>query len=145
MQMTLPPKYSRSFGKSGAIVQRVSVLLGRMALPATCFTPSTGARCVTHSWIPRHDPVRPASDAVLLIETATEIRTALATLSELDRDLLLAVIWDGLPLGKRQLHWDYQLPLFGSVYTAQESGSPSRTAKSSGTRRSIFENSFRQE
>ena len=46
---------------------------------------------------PRHDPVRPASDAVLLIETATEIRTALATLSELARDLLLAVIWDGLP------------------------------------------------
>lgn len=30
------------------------------------------------------------------METATEVRAALATLSATDRDLLLAVVWDGL-------------------------------------------------
>lgn len=41
-------------------------------------------------------PVPAASDPVVAMETATEVRAALATLSATDRDLLLAVVWDGL-------------------------------------------------
>lgn len=45
---------------------------------------------------PLHVLGPPASDSVLLLETADEVQAALSALSEVDRDLLLAVIWDGL-------------------------------------------------
>lgn len=46
--------------------------------------------------LPIHAATPPASASALMSETAAEVRTALATLSEMDRDLLLAVVWDGL-------------------------------------------------